>query len=61
MFPRKHCTHIAVDICGRLVVTRPRDGGRSFDVLRDGLPEENACDIVFRHALNVDHSGDRIA
>jgi hypothetical protein len=46
---------------GRLVVTRTRDGGRSFDVLRDGLPQENAYDIVFRHALDVDHSGDRLA
>jgi hypothetical protein len=49
----------AVD--GRVVVTRTRDGGRSFDVLREGLPQEHAYDIVYRHALDVDASGERLA
>ncbi len=42
---------------GRLVVTRTRDGGKSFEVLREGLPQENAYDLVYRHALAVDESG----
>jgi len=46
---------------GRLVVTRTRDGGRSFDVLSDGLPQAHAYDIVFRHALAIDDSGNRLA
>jgi hypothetical protein len=46
---------------GKLVVTRTRDGGKSFDILREGLPPEHAYDIVFRHALALDESGDRLA
>ena len=46
---------------GRLVVSRTRDGGGTFEVLRDGLPQENSYDIVFRHALAVDETGDRLA
>lgn len=46
---------------GRLVVTRTRNGGESFDVLRDGLPQEHAYDLVFRHALDVAPDGDRLA
>lgn len=45
---------------GRVVVTRTRDGGRSFDVLREGLPQTHAYDLTFRHALDVDESGDRL-
>lgn len=39
---------------GRVVVTRTRDGGKSFDTLTRGLPQEHAYDIVFRHALDID-------
>ena len=46
---------------GRVVVTRTRDGGKSFDVLRTGLPQDHAYDIAFRHALDVDSTGDRLA
>ncbi len=48
--------------CGRrVVVTRTQDGGASFDVLQNGLPDEFAYDLVFRHALDIDGSGDRLA
>ena len=43
------------------VVARTRDGGQTFDVLRNGLPQQDAYDLVFRHALDVDNSGDRLA
>lgn len=46
---------------GRLVVTRTRDGGKTFDVLTDGLPQHHAYDIVYRHALALDASGERLA
>lgn len=46
---------------GRVVVTRTHDGGRSFDVLRRGLPQDHAYDIVYRHALDIDQSGERLA
>lgn len=50
-----------VPVDGKLVVARTRDGGKSFDVLRQGLPQENAYDLIYRHALTVDDSGDRLA
>ncbi len=46
---------------GKLVVTRTRDGGKTFDVLSNGLPQDHAYDIVFRHALDGDETGDRLA
>ena len=46
---------------GRLVVTRTRDGGKSFDILSNGLPRELSYDIVFRHALAGDATGERLA
>lgn len=46
---------------GALVVTRTRDGGRSFDVLTRGLPQQHAYDLTYRHALDIDSSGDCLA
>jgi hypothetical protein len=50
-----------VPVDGRVVVVRTRDGGRSFEVLRSGLPQHHAYDLVWRHALAVDQSGERLA
>ena len=50
---------IALD--GRVMVARTRDGGHTFDQLREGLPQDHAYDLTFRHALDVDASGDRLA
>ncbi len=47
-----------VPVHGRVVVVRTNDGGRSFTVLRKGLPQEHAYDITYRHALDIDASGD---
>jgi photosystem II stability/assembly factor-like uncharacterized protein len=44
-----------------VVVNRTRDGGQSFDTLRKGLPQEHAYDLVYRHALDVDETGARLA
>ena len=46
---------------GALVVTRTRDGGASFETLRRGLPQEHAYDLVFRHGLAIDDTGERLA
>ena len=46
---------------GQVVVTRTRDGGRTFDILRSGLPQEHAYDIVYRNALDVDDRGETLA
>ena len=50
-----------VPVDGRVVVARTRDGGRSFEVLRRGLPQQHAYDLVWRHALAVDAGGERLA
>lgn len=49
-----------IPVDGKLVVTRTRDGGKTFDVLRDGLPQDHAYDLIYRHALAIDDSGDRL-
>lgn len=46
---------------GKLVVTRTRDGGKSFDVLTEGLPQSHAYDVVYRHALALSDCGERLA
>jgi photosystem II stability/assembly factor-like uncharacterized protein len=42
-------------------VTRTRDGGKSWEVLRDGLPQRDAYDLIYRHGLDVDTTGTRLA
>ena len=46
---------------GKVVVQRTKDGGKTFDVLREGLPQDNAFDLVYRHGLVVDETGTRLA
>jgi hypothetical protein len=46
---------------GKVVVTRTRDGGKTNDILREGLPQNHAYDLVYRHALDIDKSGDVLA
>ena len=46
---------------GRVVVNRTRDGGKTFETLRRGLPQEHAYDLVYRHGLDIDETGDRLA
>jgi hypothetical protein len=50
-----------ITVDGRVVVARTRDGGESFEVLREGLPQEHAYDLTYRHALDVDETGERLA
>lgn len=50
-----------VPVDGKLVVTRTRDGGRTFDVLSRGLPSEPAYDLVYRHGMAIDQGGERLA
>jgi hypothetical protein len=46
---------------GRVVVNRTHDGGKTFQTLTRGLPQEHAYDLVYRHALDIDETGDRLA
>ncbi len=50
-----------IPVDGKLVVTRTRDGGKTFQTLTKGLPQSHAYDVVYRHALAIDESGDRLA
>ncbi len=50
-----------VPVEGRLVVTKTTDGGQTFTQCGAGLPDTHAYDLVFRHALDVDASGERLA
>jgi hypothetical protein len=49
-----------VPVDARLVVTRTRDGGGSFQALSQGLPQPS-WDLVYRHGLVVDDSGSLLA
>lgn len=46
-----------VPVGGALAVNRTRDGGRSFETLRDGLPQTACYDLVYRHGLVVAPDG----
>lgn len=50
-----------IPVDGRFVVTRTRDGGRTFEHFSNGLPPAPAYDLVYRHGLVVDDSGTRLA
>lgn len=50
-----------IPVDGQLVVTRTRDGGQNFESLRTGLPQQHAYDLIYRHGLAIDSSGDRLA
>jgi photosystem II stability/assembly factor-like uncharacterized protein len=46
-------------IDGALFVARTEDGGKTWRQLREGLPQENAYDVVYRHAFG--NAGDTLA
>ncbi|MBA3501447.1 MAG: exo-alpha-sialidase, partial [Deltaproteobacteria bacterium] len=46
-----------IPVEGKLVVTRTRDGGKSFDVLDRGLPDKFAYDLVYRHGMAMAGDG----
>jgi photosystem II stability/assembly factor-like uncharacterized protein len=46
---------------GALAVSRTSDGGKTWDRLTDGLPQRDAFDLVYRHGLDVDATGTRLA
>ncbi len=50
-----------VPVDGRLVVTRTEDGAGTFAALDRGLPGTGCFDLVYRHALAVDGTGERLA
>lgn len=52
---------VRVPVNGRVVITRTHDGGVTFEQVGAGLPTEHAYDLMYRHALAVDGTGNRLA
>lgn len=50
-----------VPVDDALCVMRTRDGGATFEPLRQGLPQEHAYHLVYRHALAVSDDGRTLA
>lgn len=50
-----------IPVDGALCVTHTADGGETFTAQRAGLPQQAAYDLVYRHALAIDGSGERLA
>lgn len=50
-----------IPVGGEFIVTRTRDGGRTFERLSQGLPDAPCYDLVYRHGLAIDESGERLA
>jgi photosystem II stability/assembly factor-like uncharacterized protein len=50
-----------IPVDGKLVVARTRDAARTFEVLSEGLPQTHAYDLIYRHGLAVDETGNRLA
>ena len=46
---------------GRLQVARTSDSGESFEFFSAGLPQTHAYDLVYRHGLVVDATGENLA
>jgi hypothetical protein len=49
-----------VPVDGALVVNRTRDGGATFETLREGLPQRDCYDLVYRHGLDVAADGEQL-
>ena len=45
---------------GKLVVTRTRDAGETFETLNQGLPQGFSGDLVYRHGLDVSSDGEQL-
>jgi photosystem II stability/assembly factor-like uncharacterized protein len=60
-FVPAHSDQQRMPVDGKMVVTRTRDGGASFETLESGLPAEDAYHLVYRHALAVSDDGSTLA
>jgi hypothetical protein len=49
-----------VPVGAAMIVNRTRDGGKSFETLRDGLPQQHAYHLVYRHGLAVAEDGQQL-
>jgi hypothetical protein len=49
-----------IPVGGNVVVSRTSDGGKTFDVFNKGLPQGHAYDLVYRHAMDINETGERL-
>jgi len=49
-----------VPVAGALAVNRTRDGGRTFETLRRGLPQDACYDLVYRHGFAIAPDGQQL-
>jgi hypothetical protein len=59
-FVPAHSDEVRVPVGAAMVVNRTRDGGRTFETLNNGLPQQDAYHLVYRHGLDVDATGRRM-
>ena len=52
---------LRIPVNGELVVTRTSDAGKSFEILRTGLPQKHAYDLIYRHGMAIDATGNTLA
>jgi photosystem II stability/assembly factor-like uncharacterized protein len=50
-----------IPVDGQMVVTRTDDGGKSFRAAKNGLPQQHAYHLAYRHALDVSDDGTTLA
>ena len=52
---------LRIPVGAALCVSRTRDGGKSFEMLRSGLPQQNAYHLIYRHGMDVSEDGEALA
>ncbi len=50
-----------IPVDGRMVVNRTDDGGKTFTAFSDGLPQQHAYHLAYRHGLDVGEDGQTLA
>lgn len=50
-----------IPVNAALCAMRTRDGAKSFEPLREGLPQEHAYHLVYRHGLDISGDGKTLA
>ena len=51
---------VRIPLGGRMTISRTSDGGQTYEVLANGLPQKDAYHLVYRHGLDVSADGDRL-
>ncbi len=46
---------------GKVIVNRTQNSGQSFQTLKDGLPQNHAYDLTYRHAMTMDEQAQTLA